>query len=540
MTVHTVNGTAGPDDTTSNATRLMCAGAYLNAVFRKNVIKELVTDRFRVVAPAYGYDTVAVLGHALAARNLRRQQLGGTALGIIVLFVLAFTGLLNVAATVLAIVWLAWAGVYLRRLATLDVLMSRLKVRENERESFNGQYPRSRTLDAGLVAKITEEQLRNSGIVHYGGFTPFVGAGIPMRDWTNAQLILQARPADLNGVRELAKSVGIGAGVAAKLRDLGIEIDTGSGAYEAEPGTLTQVVTDEDERRLIPFTVKDLLDHTHRQLLDDLREQVPAEVRISGLTVERRRYRRAVFMAPRRRGRAERDADAFISRTDSDDRYDAAREYLCVQIGSWDQELVTSMFVGFDLKGKTLHSEFYTYLLTPINGSFHLVDRLPDSLTAPFMGRVAWEMIKGSPGLLAKPFVWLIRKARNAWRRARRTGLVVDSSELRLARYAMKARDRGALRSIREMAADEDYHHFFQQTDTTKYTQVVERTLLKAIETFLRDHNVDLGDLQMIQANIVSNQDNSEIQFGDRVESGNIVNNGNRSYSINTGGSAKK
>src|ERR1700735_4751802 len=68
----------------SNATRLLSAGAYLERSFRKDAIRELVTHRFRVVAPSYGYDAVTVLAHALAARSLRRKQILGAIAGLLI------------------------------------------------------------------------------------------------------------------------------------------------------------------------------------------------------------------------------------------------------------------------------------------------------------------------------------------------------------------------------------------------------------------------------------------------------------------------
>lgn len=58
----------------TKATRLLSAGTYLDPVYRRAVIRELLKHRFRVVAPSYGYDAVSVLAHALAARRLRRIQ----------------------------------------------------------------------------------------------------------------------------------------------------------------------------------------------------------------------------------------------------------------------------------------------------------------------------------------------------------------------------------------------------------------------------------------------------------------------------------
>jgi hypothetical protein len=56
----------------SEATRLLCAGAYLDPGYRDRVIDELYLDEQRVVAPSLGFDAARVLAHALRAR---RQEL---------------------------------------------------------------------------------------------------------------------------------------------------------------------------------------------------------------------------------------------------------------------------------------------------------------------------------------------------------------------------------------------------------------------------------------------------------------------------------
>ena len=44
----------------TKATRLLSAGTYLDPGYRKDVIRELLKRRSRVVAPSYGYDAVSV------------------------------------------------------------------------------------------------------------------------------------------------------------------------------------------------------------------------------------------------------------------------------------------------------------------------------------------------------------------------------------------------------------------------------------------------------------------------------------------------
>jgi hypothetical protein len=53
----------------SDATRYLCVGAYLDPRFRRAVLKEVLHQEHRAVAPSYGIDIVPVLRHCLRARR---------------------------------------------------------------------------------------------------------------------------------------------------------------------------------------------------------------------------------------------------------------------------------------------------------------------------------------------------------------------------------------------------------------------------------------------------------------------------------------
>ncbi|MGW9428320.1 hypothetical protein ACWHA1_10215 [Streptomyces decoyicus] len=69
----------------SEATRLLCAGTYMDDTFRDAVIDELYVHEERFAAPSLGIDAARVLAHALRARRL---QLGWAA-GILLLWIVA-------------------------------------------------------------------------------------------------------------------------------------------------------------------------------------------------------------------------------------------------------------------------------------------------------------------------------------------------------------------------------------------------------------------------------------------------------------------
>ncbi|GFH38305.1 hypothetical protein [Streptomyces pacificus] len=487
----------------TRATRLLSAGAYLDPGYRKAVIRELLDGHVRVVAPSFGYDAVSVLAHALAARRLQRIQWATAGVSAAVVWLLTTSGVLTGSLGFLVLIWLPWAAAYLRRIVTLHILMTRL--RENGPDGgFDGACPSHVRLTAGLAHKIDHEQAGRSGMVFYGGYRPFVGAGLQVHDWSYAQLLLGAPRTRLM-------------------------------ARKSENGMPPDLDTIE-RRQVVPFTVDDITRQIAARMNADLRDEARPDERIDGLTVEQRRYSTAIRTNDRTQGPGWSElpgVDALPGIHWRED-YDAAREYLCVRVGSWDEELVTSMFVGFDIRGNTLHTEFHTYVLGPLVKDFHLVDQLPSAIDGRLALRVAWDMltamVRWCVALAVWP-LWLIPvRFLPTWavpwiqpwqaRRARRVMAErllgdehADTSEFGLGRYISPWRNCGAVASVRELATSETYHHFFQHTDATKYTEIVERRLLENIRAFLDEHDVDLAEHDRAQTNILLG-DNSQNFFG--------------------------
>jgi len=487
----------------TKATRLLSAGTYLDAGYRRAVIRELLRYYPRVVAPSYGYDAVSVLAHALAARRLHRLQWAVGVGAAFVIWLLLGQGTLNGLTAALLMVWALWGAAYLRRIVTLHILMTRLKETRPD-GGFDGAYPANRALTDAVVRKIDQEQSSSSGLVFYGGFQPFVGAGGLLRDWSNAQLLLGARKKEV---------------------DVCKEADGGGATLQLDA-----------RETPVPFTVHEITEYVAARTREQLRDGAREDERIEGLAVEQRRFTTAIRTNDRTRGPGWSrlpgldDLPGIHWRED----YDSAREYLCVRVGSWNEELVTSVFVGFDLKGDTLHTEFYTYVLGPLVGDFHLVDRLPDAFDGRLAGRVAWDMVKAVPMRALALSLWplylvpqrllpvsvrrLLRPGRS---RASVAGaevktVSVDNSEFQLGRYVTKAVDCGALTSVREMATSASFHHFFQRTDAVKYMQIVERRTLQNIRAFLAEKKIDLAEHDRAQTKILMG-DNGQVVTGEHA-----------------------
>ncbi|HET9170287.1 MAG TPA: hypothetical protein VFN97_12665 [Actinospica sp.] len=488
----------------SNVTRLLCAGTYLDDGYRRSVIQELLIERYRQIAPSYGYDVVPVLGHALAARQRRIFQSVFTIVMFVLIGLLWITGVLGAAAALLLFGWAVWAGSFMIRLSTLETLIRDLKPARPGAGGgtvFEGGYPFNNRLGPDLCTELEEQQSASAdGVIYYGGFVPFIGAGFEAESWANAEMLIAARPNPLL-----------------------------AGADEPEDERDAEEAEEAEEAELIPFDVREITDYVHAHLLSALTETADPRDRIENVVVERRKYAKAVA----RHASDRIDTGLDVSRIHWEESHAAAREYLCIRIGSWDQELVPSMFVGFDIKGSTLHTEFYTYVLPPVRQSFHVVDRLPDDITLRLMGRVAWAALKATPGeglgALLRPLAERLPNSASVINRLDRKlskgghGAAGDSS-LGLAQFAGVRLDRGARFSVRELATLNELHHFFQRSDMVKYAQVVERTLLHTIEVFLSEHNVDLTDHRATQANILNQSFGDVNNYGDN----SVTSQGNR------------
>lgn len=474
-----------------DSTRLLCAGAYLESSYRSAVIDEIVTHDYRTVAPSYGYDALPVVAHALAAHRLHRQQYIVTLLGAVAAFLVGSvvgSGVLSF----LLIVWVAWAAAFLRRVTTMQILMTRLKPAEHGRPPQPVDFPTTKRLTTALVDRIMSDQHADTGVVVYGRFNPFVGAGPQQRGWTFAQLLL-GTPADpmaavLTGAPHQAGRHGFG-------------------GREPRP----------ERKAMIPFSADELMDYLARRLKTTLHDDQPFGDRLSGLIIERRRYGKARMLTTDPTRKVQR----FSPRGENRIAVGPTREYLNVRVEAWNGDLITFLFIGVDVRDDTLYCEFYSHVMPPVRESFSLVERLPETLDFRVMRRIARDTFKD-----ARRDFKNIRRGRGEKKNTIPIEVPPDYSEFGLARYSRLAIDPGAVTSIRELARTDAFPHFFQSVDKLKHTQIVERRLFQVLCEFLEEHHVDPTELRERQASILNNYGNINTKDSANVSwhnSGNLA-----------------
>jgi len=510
----------GPD----GPTRYLCAAAHLDQVFANAAIGEYLVERTRAVPPSPGVDSVAVLRDAVAARYRRRVR-DGVLLVLALLFVIAkptlallwllvgavlyaTTGATKRANRAVTLVTLVLAGVALVLAVNLVpslvpsfgesvnsdlgqssdstgtvvalllgllmfgvLLADELIITELTRSRFlPGRFtpnPNSRpgweqtvrTLGhancADQLKRVADADRRSTApdqaeVIVYRGWRPFLGAGVPLR---NRGYAVPLKPAKDDG--------------------------------------------DDDAGDPRPFTALELQNHLRDALgaLRDSQSLSPSR-RLRNLTI-----REEVFVSAERLVR-DRTAPYLpdvladlnrppashlpsrVARELADSPQEAARYFQCFRIETWDRDLTISCYVAIGTDNRTLYLEWTHCALFPVHQRYRSID-LPDE-TGPVRRAL----------LLAVVFpVSLRARLGNVMHRftpiRERGGVVVP------ARY-------GASFSLRELAAHDQAHEYFQDADKLRYLEIVEQALFRAIGEFLEAHDYSVRDVLDIAKHNIS------------------------------------
>jgi hypothetical protein len=451
----------------TTVTRLLCVGTHVDPQFADRVVRDCIGDvgaKDRFVAPSYGYDVLPVLGHALIAQDRRRYRRRTVLIGPFIPLALSLFGMTAAVIGIALWMWSTWAAIFLERLITLHTLVAHLTVpaARGERHGFDGRIPAHPKLTDFTCKRMNREQNSSSGLVYYSGREPFVGAGT--RTTTSAFPIL-LDPAN----HPIPSADG---------RDGGADV--------------------------APFTTEEIMRFVRQKLTTVLQAEGWEGQRIEELEIARRWYRTAIG-----RVRPEPPDSAPRPARQGAESYEAAREYLCVRVASWDQEVVASVFVSFDVRGRTLYSEMHRYELAPIKAAYHAVDRLPAEISAEdvclIAGKAAIHMVGEAIGAAATICLFPYHLLLQALGKDRRSP-VAEQSEPGVEYPARRAEvfDFGARRSVREIAQAPESHHFFQDMDVKKYGDIVEQRLSELVIDFLEEKNLDTSEYRAKQATVLN------------------------------------
>jgi hypothetical protein len=541
-----------PSGLLSNATRYLCAAAYLNRTFANTVIRELLASH-RAVAPSLGIDLVPILRHCL---NARRAQIVRDLL--LTIFLLA--GLLFATTAIIGILILAFLfglvlpgvnwdrhGIGLKVFTGVAIAFVLIPfiifVLLQPILDFASRSPSEFGLEAGLGGKTEIALLVFLGLVGttlfgytYAMFRTFSDRLRPegrVGHFDRADPQIEARIDQVAGAQygNMAIYGGqdpfIGTGILEKSWSIAIELDHAPGSRKGGQWHLPK------SHGYVPVDPAELQRAIRARLLKLRDNELPGNERISSLTVHDHvvgdghcRWDSPIVDSAQTMPYSEASPeaiDALIHHPAAGLRY---YQRACVSdegqavwvrqrevIGSTDQEVAVSAFIYVAVEGRMFYLEFVSTVTPPILQHYHLIDRLPNVSSSRFITKVLVQAASTSfRDMVWAPFglistIWRMMAERRSFR-----------EEAAAARDYLYA-DVGAQISVREVGSSAGLRTYIQNLDAAKYTKIVERLVTDTVFDFLNDKGVDTSAYKASASAIINHS--GPMVLGDNK--GNII-----------------
>jgi hypothetical protein len=496
----------------TDATRYLCAGAYLDTTFRDRCLREVYYQNKRIVAPSYGFDVGRVLDACLRSRNL---TIGRDVAIVATLATAAYLNWVSAAAVGTALICLRVTGAagrlvrdYLARVRSgtavdttkspgrglvlllgwaiawivFIVLASRVVSaaattftgarsisggaallvapivftlpavfalwKQKRVEEFTKEGRPPPPRDNARMREIADQQRGNT--VVYSNFEPFIGAGDVVRSWGFAQRLIRTQPDPVPGKNPPTE------------RDLEFEMP--------------------------PFSAVEITGYVFGHL-EALIEGIP-EHSIPAMTVEG-----LVFLSDREYGEhrglvtpPHRVAEIITNPTNP------ARYYIACQVVAWGGDVVTTVYIHLAVQGRSLYLEVTSTSLAPCNETYRMVDE--EGGTGPrAWRRAATDAILTTPRTITRA-------------PARLVGYLADATGRRGAGAAglagSRRRDHGARISVRQLGTRDKLRNFTQRQDIVKFQRLIERRVLAHVLDYLDLKGVDTTEHRAQRASVLN------------------------------------
>ncbi|WP_235485236.1 hypothetical protein [Streptomyces roseoverticillatus] len=496
-------GTTRPD-ARSEATRLLCAGAYLDLDFRRRVIEELVEHEERPIAPSLGIDVVPVLTHALRAR----AQDVLTAVLLACLWAAFFVSGTVSDSEGLPDVPLPWAGIY-----AVVCMVHWMGQAAAGRGSAVYTVDKS-TLRQALKGRASLRALRAVGppVLQLAYWIVAVAALIEgVGSWTAVLFpLLLVLPVWMHRSR-VASVMRLELGREAFARHpralprsrhhrrIAATIDreqyAGLTIYDPsrpfigmgrpyEPWSFVLELKPKDGKSGAPFTARAVVDLI-RPRLEALRDSAAATSRdrLKDLEVEEFVY---LPVGPHRpEVRYEEPVVRQHLHEAVDEGGEARRYFLRVRVGAWDEQVVVSVLVRVHTQGGMLVLEVVPHVLTPVKPEFRAVDVIAS--------RGEDDILRdGARALLTAPAAGFASAVS-----AVRTAVAGFRTWLADPRRAVPD---GPAGSVREIAGVHSVS-LFQEMDISRYVKTVQDRIASGVRDALRSqgYETDQFEQQIVQ-----------------------------------------
>ena len=471
-------------DVAHETTRYLAAATQVDLGYARTVRRLIVSDPFHALAPVYGADPVVIARWALSA--LRRRFRRDAVLAMMFFGTVGISLILQAVQPQPAWIWafaivllIAVVGVVTReKFQIRRILMTRMR-----REVFNpadapkaGNAKVSRRL--GTVA-----DRRDGNLVIFQGNSPFAGAGRQVQPW---HLVL-----------DVSRGTKLGDGTRRKPDEF-----TSTDLHAELIDAFSQMGLPDAHAEERLFVNGRYIQH-NPDLLPGWKPPGPPLARVSDRVLRQA----ALHPTP------------------------DARVYVCLEMPGWQGQLVTTLFARAVHAGGSLYIEWSFHVLPPLSKLFPDIDEFYNEPAVEQLGKAVWRgLLCAIPAFLKSPFTlawygwqWSKKKARRglqSWKIGR--GQVFDY---------------GAARSIRENASGFSSQDPFIEHDQNMAIWLAQETLLQAVENFLVEHHIDIGEFEgQVQVINYSTQKSFNLQsfnVGNVSGAGIVI--GNKSAATNTG-----
>ncbi len=186
--------------------------------------------------------------------------------------------------------------------------------------------------------------------------------------------------------------------------------------------------------------------------------------------------------------------------------HERLRHFLMIRIGSWNEEVVTTILVRATTQGHILYLEYQPYVLLPISEAYHAIDAFaPVSLFSDGV-----ETLLEASWCLGRDMIAAFTE----------TGRVVRSVARTVrnrARYRRLVRgeypvDHAPGMSVRERGAADRYQNPFQYYDVDRFLATVQIRVITAVLDELKKCGYDVTALELQAQNVTNNINNGGVQ----------------------------
>lgn len=521
-------------DPLANATRYLCAAAYLDPPFANTVIGELLGTH-RAVVPSDGIDLIPIVRHCLNAR--RMQLIRDVLVSLLLLAGLVLATVPTVAIVIITFFFGFLPGVKWERrslgkmfLAGVSAAAGLLALGAVWTVIFvlghaGHGIPRLGPLATGpgiLVGALVFAVLTGVtlGVYYYSAYHILgerLGPAAPVGEFGAAGAEAEQRIAEIDVAQRgnvtlyTGENPFIGAGTMGRVWSIAIELDRAQGAGSnpllPAPGGY------------VPIDPVELHRVLRKRLLGLRDPALPENEQIAALTVtdhvvgEGQRRWESPLIDPVRKipySLARQDAvDALVRHPQAGLRY---YQRVCVSdegqavfvggeevVGRADQEVGISAFIYVAVEGRMFYLEFVPATLPPVLRRYHVIDQLPKITSGKFAARVLLQTASSAFGHIIGAPSGVLSTARRIWQE--RKGFREELTSSRQDLFG----DVGARLSVRELGADIKPHTYIQRLDAAKYTRIIERLVTDTVLDFLVAKGVDTAAYRASMTAVINN-----------------------------------